>query len=261
MSLRRGALRDFVLRLFQVPTNLFEGESMPKPKADKREVLDDIRSGLADSDIMDKYDVSSHELQSLYRDLVDQGLLKRMDRFTVAPSERSISAKEVVTDIRSGMNIADLMVKHGLSMRGLQGLVTILVDTGAITRDELYGELFVEQDTALPETFRYSHRFYIDFEIPIYDAARPEAQGRIRDITEDGVGTFGLEAEVDQIKNLVVLGDALGDVSPFELEARCRWCKRHETTGECQTGFQITYISARDREELTKLIGLLTFTE
>lgn len=233
---------------------------MPESKVDERIVLDDIRSGLDDSDIMDKYGISSHELQSLYRDLVDQGSLKRIDRFTVVPSERSISAKEVVADIRSGISVTGLMDKHGLSMRGVQGLVTILVDTGAITRDELYSELFVEQDTALPETFRYMHRFYLDFEIPIYDVARPEAQGRIRDISDDGVGTLGLEAEVDEIKNLVVLGDALGDVSPFELEARCRWSRRQKTSGKYLSGFQITYMSSKNREELTKLIGLLTFT-
>lgn len=233
---------------------------MSQKRVDTQELLGDIRSGLNDEELMEKYLVSTHQLQGMYKDLVDRGLLKRMDRFTLAPSERTISAREVVADLRSGASVSDLMEKHGLSLRGLQGLVTILIDTGTVSRDELYDGIFADHEKVLPESFRFGRRFQIDFETPIYDPSNPEAQGRIRDITEDGVGTVGLEAEVDQIKNLVVLGDALGDVAPFEFEARCRWCKRQEHTDDYTCGFQITYISDKDRTELTKLISLLTFS-
>ncbi len=240
--------------------NAIEGTFMSVPKVDSQTVLDDIRSGLEDHDLMEKHGLSSDALQDLYKDFVEQGLLKRMDRFSLAPSEQTISAREVVTDLRSGMRMSDLMRKYELSLEALQGLVTILADTGAIGRDEIYGELFLEQDSVVPESFRQLHRYYLDFEIPIYEASRPDVQGRIRDITDDGIGTVGLKGEVDRIDTFVVLGDAFGDVAPFELEARCRWSKEREDTGECASGFQITYISEKDRAELTKLISLLTFT-
>jgi hypothetical protein len=233
---------------------------MSVSKVDGQTVLDDIRSGLDDHDLMVKHGLSNDALQDIYKDFVEQGLLKRMDRFGLAPPERTISAGEVVADLRSGMRMSDLMQKFELSLEGLQGLVTILVDTGAIGRDEIYGDLFLEQDSVVPESVRQLHRFYLDFEIPIYKASRPELQGRIRDITDDGIGTVGLKCEVDQIETFVVLGDAFGDVAPFELEARCRWCRKREDTGEYSSGFQITYISEKDRAEMTKLISLLTFT-
>ncbi|MDQ7785357.1 MAG: PilZ domain-containing protein [Desulfomonilaceae bacterium] len=239
---------------------LTEREIMSVEKVDGRTLLEDIRAGLDDRELMIKHGLSGDALQRLYKDLVAQGLLKRMDRYSLAPPERTVNAGEVIADLRSGMSMSDLMRKHDLSMRGLQGVVSILVDTGAIGRDEIYGELFREPDAELPDGFRQLHRFYIDFEIPIYVASRPEVQGRIRDITDDGIGTVGLKAEVDRIETLVVLGDALGDVAPFELEARCRWCERREDTGEYASGFQITYVSDKNRAELTRLIGLLTFT-
>ena len=225
-----------------------------------QEVLGDIRSGLDDDELMEKYLLSAPELQSIYRDLVDQGHLKRMDRFSVAPSERTISAREVVEDLRAGTSVSDLMTKYRLSVRGLQGLLTILVDTGTVSRDELYGDGFVEQEAVLPESFRCRTRFYLDFEIPIYESSRPEVQARIHDITEDGVGIIGLEVQVDEITHLVVLGDALGEVAPFEFEARCRWCTRDERSGMSSCGFEITYISEKDRTQLIQLISLLTFS-
>jgi len=255
-GMRDTSVRDGV----EVSADMFEGKCMSVSKVDSQAVLDDIRSGLDDHELMVRHGLSSDALQGLYKNLVEQGLLKRMDRFGLAPPERTISAREVVADLRSGMRMSDLMQKFDLSLEGLQGIVSVLVDTGSISRDEIYGDLFLEQDCVLPESFRQLHRYYLDFEIPIYNASKPEAQGRIRDITDDGIGTVGLKAEVDRIETFVVLGDALGDVAPFELEARCRWCKRREDTGEYASGFQITYISDKDRTELTKLIGLLTFS-
>jgi hypothetical protein len=73
-------------------------------------VIEDIRSGSSDLELMEKYKLSSKGLQSLFKKLGDAGLLKHLN------------ASEVIRDIRSGMSDMDLMKRHGLSEKGLAAL-------------------------------------------------------------------------------------------------------------------------------------------
>jgi len=212
-----------------------------------------------DDDLMEKHQISFSTLQKLVAELLEAGYLKRTDRYAVVPSERSVNAKMVVHDIRAGLSKSDLMQKHRLSSRALKGLVTILLDTGALTRDELYGDLYSPFDAVTPEHTRSLKRYYVDFDTPVYEAKYPETQGRVVDISEDGVGLLGLETQVDEVKTLVILGDALSDVAPFEFRARCVWCRRDPVTGELLSGFQIVRIAEESLRDLKRLIRLVTF--
>jgi hypothetical protein len=73
-------------------------------------VIEDIRSGSSDLELMEKYKLSSKGLQSLFKKLGDAGLLKHLN------------ASEVIRDIRSRMSDMDLMKIHGLSEKGLAAL-------------------------------------------------------------------------------------------------------------------------------------------
>ena len=52
---------------------------MPKVKIDAKQALTDIRSGMTDFALMDKYKLSSTGLQSLLKKLVDAGILKQAE--------------------------------------------------------------------------------------------------------------------------------------------------------------------------------------
>jgi uncharacterized protein (DUF433 family) len=213
-----------------------------------KEVLEDIKSGMDDPALMEKYQLSSRGLERLFRDLVGAGLW---------PERRSVRAKDVLRDIQEGAGRAELMEKYRLSFRGLQALVTLFVDAGVIRRDDLYGEMRLEDDTVVPEEIRAFERYYVDFETPVYEASQPEVYGRVLDITEFGVGLIGIQSTVNETKHLVILGDPFGEAAPFEFEAKCRWVNTQQD-GSCVAGFQIVKIADKDVEELRKLIHLVT---
>ncbi len=52
-------------------------------------------------------------------------------------ARQSINAKEIITDIRSGMDVFALSDKYHLTGTGLQSLFKKLVDSGAIEQSEL----------------------------------------------------------------------------------------------------------------------------
>jgi hypothetical protein len=106
---------------------------------------------------------------------------------------------------------------------------------------------------------RETDRYVLDFDIPVYEEGSSEIQGRVHDITEKGIGIRGLSLKVDEVKTLVVLGDAFGVVAPFELRAICRWSGLDGNDGQYAAGFQILEISNEAMEELRKLIKLIAF--
>ncbi len=128
--------------------------------------LNDIRSGMDDASLMQKYRVSARGLQSLFSKLVRAGAIQlaeldqRMPAFMgtfFVPEEGpnggtgptgpeppvstatgpSIDLDKALKDIRDGMEDSDLMEKYRLSSQGLESLFDYLVSTGLITRMEL----------------------------------------------------------------------------------------------------------------------------
>jgi uncharacterized protein (DUF433 family) len=82
----------------------------PKIKVDAKEVLNDIRSGMTDAALRQKYGLSTKGLTSMFDKLGALGLLHRLD------------AREVLRDLKSGMTDADLMSKYQLSEKALGNL-------------------------------------------------------------------------------------------------------------------------------------------
>lgn len=128
--------------------------------------LYDIRSGMDDATLMQKYRVSARGLQSLFNKLVLAGAIQlaeldqRMPAFmgtvfvadegptserTLAGDEPrtsvrtgpSIDLEEALHNIREGVEDPDLMERYRLSAQGLESLFDHLVFTGLITRREL----------------------------------------------------------------------------------------------------------------------------
>jgi uncharacterized protein (DUF433 family) len=91
---------------------------MPRRVVNASQVLKDIRAGMRDATLMEKYNLSPVGLASLIKKLVEVGAV------------RQVSAKDLLRDIRSGMTNKELMTKYHLSARALRSLFNEMTDAG-----------------------------------------------------------------------------------------------------------------------------------
>ena len=194
---------------------------MPDSEQLENQILQDLHRGLTDNALMEKYAVSYAELRGLYKELFDSGRLTPASEKELLPLPRTSGSNRMTQRIPP----PHYRCQESFPMRSEKG----------------------EKD------HREDDRHHLDFEMPIYEAERPEVQGRVLDITEKGAKLTGLRAEVGEAINLVALGDTFGDIAPFEFKARCRWMKQ-EYGGHWTSGFEITEISEEGLRELRKLV-------
>ncbi|MDQ7785730.1 MAG: PilZ domain-containing protein [Desulfomonilaceae bacterium] len=231
---------------------------MDRPRINAREIVNDILSGLDDIALMEKYRLSSKGLHSLVNKLIAAGLLRRRD--DTASSEdrrRRINGRQFVADLTSGMSESRLMRKYGLSPKTLQRVCSKLLASRNRSAREFQEEIPIDETTVVQANVRQVQRYYPDFVVPIYESASPEIQGRVRDISEEGVGVVGVEASTYEIKTFVVLGDPFGEVGSFEFEAECRWAKASDGQQRNVSGYRIVEIEEADLTRLRKLIHLI----
>ncbi len=95
---------------------------MAKVVIDAKEALDDIRAGMDDNSLMEKYNLTPEGLRKLFLKLEQAGVLKQLN------------AKEAIRDIRTGMSDEKLMRKHNLTDRQLQNLFKELDHTGLLRK-------------------------------------------------------------------------------------------------------------------------------
>lgn len=232
---------------------------MPDRQINARDILRDVREGLDDSAIMQKYKLSPKGLHNVYNDLVDFGYLERVGQHYVVPTARRISTREIVSDIRKGIGNDELMRKHKLTTKGLQNALKLLVDTRALGQDEIAGREPLRFEAVVPQGIREMERYYLDFDLPVIDTGPPEVQGKVRDMSEKGIGVTDLPARVGEFKTLLVLHEEFVVIEPFLFEAQCRWVKLSESDGTVTAGFRITSISSEDLRQLKQLLELVTF--
>jgi len=222
-------------------------------KLSQKEVLQDIRSGMDETALRKKYNLSVNGLRNLYDMLIAAKLLGP----DLKPVPRKLNISDIVADIGAGKSKSELMKKYGLSEDMLR-LVSrkILAERGTRSPDD-------DPDTLIEDVpgflaTREFVRHEVDFELPIYEASRPEIHGMVRDVSEEGVGVAGISADIGDVKMLVVLGDEFGQFSSFEFEGYCRWCYTDAGDGTCLTGFGINKISKNDLQQLHKLVRVVT---
>jgi hypothetical protein len=145
-----------------------------RKKISAKEAVRDIRSGMDDGSLMEKYELSPDGLQSLYDKLVNKGFIdlaemrrhlsgflgsviipeaelspeSSKDTSMETKPARMINARESAQDIRSGFTDAMLMKKYGLTPKGLNSLFEKLMSLGLLTqRDRDRRHLGIEDHT------------------------------------------------------------------------------------------------------------------
>lgn len=171
------------------------------------------------------------------------------------PRKRVIEAKDIVNDIRSGMSETKLMEKYNLSSKGLQSAFQKLIKGGIMMAEEIYGQYQTGADTVTVRNMRALPRYTLAVAVSIYDLARPEQPGRLRSITERGIGITGIEATAGEIKSFVIPCRNYLEADQISLDAECRWMIAGGTD-KWVGGFQITDISKENLELLRELIKL-----
>ena len=167
--------------------------------------------------------------------------------------KRKIRAKDVVNDIRTGMNASDLMMKYQFTLRGLRTAFQKLVEANVVSKTEL-NDLRSLYDISVQGLRKFSRK-RLSTPLKIYDGGDPFKSGIVKDISEKGMCLEGIQAEIGDIKNFIVRLGMFGHSPTLVFEAKCRWVEKDETSGKTlQSGFEITSISALDSQELNKLI-------
>lgn len=175
------------------------------------------------------------------------------------PAKRKIKAKDIVTDIRAGINDRELMTKYQLSSKGLQSIFHKLLHAKAIRESELSGRMSLSQDTVDLDQNRKLPRNYILVPLPIYDVENMAAEGRAIDITEKGLQVTGIEGKIGEDKGFVIQADEFADVYPFHFTARCKWMTGGSSNrAQPIAGYEITSLSDGSLKELRNLIRLLS---
>ena len=116
-----------------------------------------------------------------------------------------------------------------------------------------------KNETSFHDERRQISRRIPTLQIVVFDRDDDGSMGTVRDVTHKGLALRGIEADIGERKNLWILGDDLGLIDPFELEAECRWVGSEVLEGQSVAGFQVIRISGEDLQKLLEFIELLDF--
>jgi hypothetical protein len=236
-------------------------------KADQ--IVTDIGAGMDDEGLMHKYELSPQALLKAMTKLVWDGLMppsglarrKSLIKGVLKGRQRRIVAKEVVQDLRSGMQEPALMEKYRLSPKGCQRLLERLVDSGVISHSELYE--ISESYRSKIDGFngRRHNRAYLTVPLPIYDT-QSFASGLLRDISREGFRVVGMDATVGEVKTFEIPLDIFMQADPLLVVGECRWvARRGQDKKYIVAGYKMTNFSVDDENAVRKFITSLLFTE
>lgn len=238
-----------------------------KPKISARDAVRDIRSGMTDSQLMEKYRLSAKGLQSLVLKLLQARAItaaeieQRKEAYHDTTAIQQIDGSDIVKDILSGMGDADLMEKYHLSSEGLGFVFQTLTDTQVITLEQMYDTPSSSHDTVFVDDSRELPRHCLAMAVEIYESEHPQIRGMLCNINEKGIAITGMAIGVGDTKTFVIPTGHFIKSDQIIFEARCQWAEKARGTGEWLSGFAITGISEECLDDLRRLIESLPFLD
>ena len=215
-----------------------------KPKIIDKEIVKDIARGMSDSELTQKYNLSGDQLRSIFKQLANT---------------RAKRIQTLASDLRSGMARSELMKKYRLTSEALASSLNRLLKANAITSAEFETFSSSRDEHSSGGSSRSSLRNHPIPVVTICEVGKPGTKYLVRDISENGIGVTGIDAQIDETKLLAVVGDEFGEIAPFEFEAQCRWARQLEPDGAICAGFRITRISEQDVLRLREFVQGFTF--
>jgi len=182
-----------------------------KQKIIEKEIVKDIARGMSDSELTQKYNLSEDQLRSIFKQLTNA---------------RAKRIQTLASDLRSGMARSELMKKYQLSSEALASSLDRLLEANAITSAEFETFSSCRGEHSSGGGSRSSVRNQPIPVVTICEVGKPGTRYLVRDISENGIGVTGINAQIDETKFLAVVGDEFGEIAPFEFEAQCRWARQ-----------------------------------
>jgi hypothetical protein len=122
------------------------------------EFVEDVKAGMNDAALQEKYGLAKQKFYFYKATALDIIARQRQES---APNRRRLSAKNVLADIKSGMDDEQLMIKYNLLPRQLQSVFRQIINAGLSTPMEMskrlsitksqVREAFVEMGKAIRE--------------------------------------------------------------------------------------------------------------
>lgn len=245
---------------------------MAKRSIRANEILTDIMSGMGDTSLMEKYDLSARALLKVMTKLFWEGRLspvvfskrKSLINSVLTAKHRRVVSGQALQDIRSGKGDAELKEKYKLSSRGLVRLLERLVDSKLISQAEL-SEISEAYRNKVGRIYgRRQVRAHISVPIPVYDIGSigSSAIGLLRDISLEGFRIAGIESNVGDVKTFQLPLDMFMKTHPLILVGECSWA--NTKVGDHNywvAGYRMETVTETDREAITKFINFLLFTD
>jgi len=166
----------------------------------------------------------------------------------------TIKAGDVVRDIRSGMSDWQLMEKYEISATGIQQLFKQLLEAKAVRPSELQGRNPLYKDSVTLDDLRSSARDYVDHPLAIHEYDRPDNNGIICDVSDNGLRIKGVSVRIGEVKTFVIPADELFVISPIVLEATCNWVRREGRGENLYSGFNIGQVSSGNWGDLRTFV-------
>ena len=160
-----------------------------------------------------------------------------------SPLKRRIGSLDIVKDIRTGMRDRELMHKYNLSVKGLSSAYTKLVRRNDVSHFELSWRSRLYRALVSPERMPTVPRIAFNFPVNIYEAELPESKGVLLDLSEVDLKIAGINAEVDEVKSLIIDAEGRVPVAPIWVKASCAWTRMDPDTSNSVVRFEFLPLS------------------
>jgi hypothetical protein len=175
--------------------------------------------------------------------------------------KRRIGVKSMLEDIRSGMSEAELIAKHGLSLKGLQRLFKELVHAKIVAHQYLYKRFPSYQERTDQLKQRRARRIGLSVRLPAFDLGSTSF-GIVRDISETGLRVAGIKYQVGDVATFQLPIDVFMNADPLLVIAKCRWVsEKGNERRYFVAGFELMDLSSADRKTLKEFIDLLLLSK
>ena len=131
----------------------------------------------------------------MFEELDRAGLLKHCAQPDNTPAKITVNINQVAAEIIGGLGRGQLMEKFRLTSRALRWVCMELVGNGLLSWRELYEKLSSDSEGLVLDKPRESRRYTLGFDVEIHEAGHSEAPGKVRDVTQRGIGVSGMRGK------------------------------------------------------------------
>ena len=173
--------------------------------------------------------------------------------------KRTIRAKEIVVDIRSGLSKPELKAKYTLSASELQKVVNSLIKAGRLRDSEVQEWHASSEASSTKSGTREMPRSYLRIPPEISDCQHVTSRGLVTDLSVRGFRTRGMASRVGGRHTFLIHASEIADIQDIELNATCKWHKAQTSDITLhEAGFLIDTVSETGMVEIRKLIQFLS---